>query len=93
MLGRSAVLARRGANGAVGLPGPAGGVADNPLAPGMAEATWLKAGADEVQPWGTDSAPSEAARPTPAVTAPPMPGVLRAPAPDPTPLLSTEPKT
>ena len=35
---------------------------------GSAEATWLKAGAAEVQPWGTDKAPSEAARPETAVT-------------------------
>jgi len=34
-----------------------GGVTRGPPA-GNAEATWLNAGAAEVQPWGTDNAPS-----------------------------------
>jgi hypothetical protein len=38
---------------------------------GSAEATWLKAGAAEVQAWGTDKTPSEAARPEAADTAAP----------------------
>jgi hypothetical protein len=38
---------------------------------GSAEATWLKAGAAEVQAWGTDKTPSEAARPEAADIAPP----------------------
>lgn len=59
---------------------------------GNAEATWLNAGAAEVQPWGTDIAPSDAARPAVAVTAvPPMPGELNAPAPEPTPVLISDP--
>ena len=60
--------------------------------PGNAEGTWLNAGAAEVQPWGTDIAPSDAARPVVAVTAvPPKPGELNAPAPEPTPVLITDP--
>ena len=60
--------------------------------PGNAEGTWLNAGAAEVQPWGTDIAPSDAARPAVAVTAvPPMPGELNAPAPEPRPVLITDP--
>jgi hypothetical protein len=60
-----------------------------PLAPGTAEGTWLNAGAAEVQPWGTDNTPSEAARPALAVTAAsPIPDELKAPAPELTPLLS-----
>jgi hypothetical protein len=65
-----------------------------PLGPpaGNAEATWLNAGAAEVQPWGTDIAPSDAARPAVAVTAvPPRPGELNAPAPEPTPVLIADP--
>ena len=63
-----------------------------PLPAGNAEATWLNAGAAEVQPWGTDNAPSEAARPAVAVTAvPPMPDALNALRPEPTPLLSADP--
>jgi hypothetical protein len=76
----------------VGPPGTAGGVAPTPLAAGIAEATWLKAGAADVQPRGTDNTPSEAARPIPAVTAASLiPGELRAPAPEPQPLLSADP--
>jgi hypothetical protein len=57
-------------NGVTGIPPPAG----------SAEATWLKAGAAEVQPWGTDKAPSEAARAETADTAPPgAPKVLAPP--------------
>jgi hypothetical protein len=79
-------------NGAAGPPGATGDVAPNSLAAGNAEATWLNAGAAEVQPWGTDNTPSVAARPTPAVTAaPPIPGEPTAPAPEPQPLLSTDP--
>jgi hypothetical protein len=60
--------------------------------PGNAEGTWLNAGAAEVQPWGTDIAPSDAARPALAVTAvPPKPGELNAPAPEPSPVLITDP--
>ena len=76
----------------MGPPGTAGGVASTPLAAGIAEATWLKAGAAEVQPWGTDNTPSEAARPIPAVTAASLiPGEPTALAPEPQPLLSTDP--
>jgi hypothetical protein len=64
-------------------------VAPSALAPpGIAEATWLKAGAAEVQPSGTDNAPSDAARPAFAVTAPPNSGEPSAPAPGPHPLLN-----
>lgn len=60
--------------------------------PGNAEATWLNAGAAEVQPWGTDNAPSEAARPALADTVePPRPDELNAPAPGPTPVLRADP--
>jgi hypothetical protein len=89
---RPAIFASGGPNGAPGPPGTTGGVAPSPLEPGNAEATWLNAGAAEVHPCGTDNTPSEAARPTPAVTAvPPMPGELKAPAPEPQPLLSADP--
>jgi len=73
------------------LAGATGGATRGPPA-GNAEATWLNAGAAEVQPWGTDNAPSEAAWPALAVTAvPPMPGELKAPAPEPKPVLIADP--
>ncbi len=50
-----------------GSPGDTAGVALT-LAPGNAEPTWLNAGAAAAQLCGTESVPSEAARPTPAVT-------------------------
>ena len=60
--------------------------------PGNAEGTWLNAGAAEVQPWGTDNGPSDAARPAVAVAAvPPKPGELNGPAPEPTPVLIADP--
>ena len=91
---RPAIFAAGAPNGAPGPPGTTGGVAPSPLAAGNAEATWLNAGAAEVQPWGTDNAPSEAARPAAAVTAvPPMPGELTAPAPELAPVLSADPNT
>ena len=75
-----------------GAPGATAGVAPSPLAPGKVEAVWLNAGAAEVQPWGTDNMPSEAARPALAVTAAsPIPDALKAPVPEPTPLLSVDP--
>lgn len=51
-------------------PGPPAATAGAalPLMPGSAEPTWLNAGADEAQLCGTDSMPTEAARPTPAAT-------------------------
>ena len=67
-----------------------GGTASNPLPAGVAEATWLNAGAAEVQPSGTDNGPSEAARPTPAVTAALL-GELKVPVPEPQLLLSADP--
>jgi len=70
------------------LAGATGGVRRGPPA-GNAEATWLNAGAAEVQPWGTDNAPSEAARP--AVAATTVPGELNAPTPEPAPVLITDP--
>ena len=89
---RPAIFASGGPNGAPGPPGTTGGVAPSPLPAGNAEATWLNAGAAEVQPWGTDNAPSEAARPAAAVTAvPPMPGELTAPAPELAPVFSADP--
>ena len=91
---RPAIFAAGAPNGAPGPPGTTGGGAPSPLAAGNAEATWLNAGAAEVQPWGTDNTPSEAARPAAAVTAgPPMPGELKAPAPELTPVLSGDPNT
>ena len=75
-----------------GAPGATGGVAPSPLALGKVEAVWLNAGAAEVQPWGTDNMPSEAARPALAVTAAsPIPDELKAPVPEPTLLLSVDP--
>ena len=72
------------------MVGTTGVVTRAPL--GNAEGTWLKAGAAEVQPWGTDIAPSDAARPAVAVTAgPPKPGELNEPAPEPMPVLITDP--
>lgn len=79
-------------NGAAGPLGTTGDLASSALPPGSAEATELNAGAAEVHPWGTDSTPSDAARPIPAVTAvPPVPAELNAPAPEPHPPLSAEP--
>jgi len=75
-------------------PGPPVAVAGAALAlaPGSAEPTWLTAGAFGAQLCGTESMPSEAARPAVAVTeVPPMPGELNAPAPEPTPVLITDP--
>jgi hypothetical protein len=75
-----------------GAPDATGGVAAAALAPGNAEGTWLNAGAAEAQPWGTDNAPSEAARPALAATAAsPIPDELRAPVPEPTLLLKVDP--
>jgi hypothetical protein len=80
---RPAIFDSGGPNGVPCPPGTTGGAAASGLAPpGIAEATWLKAGAAEVQPSGTDNAPSEAARPAFAVTAvPPKSGEPTAPAP------------
>ena len=75
------------------LSGPAdtAGVALT-LVAGNAEPTWLKAGAAEAQLCGTESVPSEAARPTPAVTwALPTPGAPKTPVPEPKPLPSVDP--
>jgi hypothetical protein len=72
---------------------PNAGVALAPVA-GNTEETWLNAGAAEAQPCGTDNTPSEAARPTPAVTAAfPMPTEPNMPVPEPTPLPSAGPKS
>ena len=75
-------------------PGPLGvtaGVALGPAA-GNAEPTWLNAGAAEAQLCGTESIPSEAARPRPAVTAAlPIPGVPKTPVAEPRPLPSVNP--
>ncbi len=62
------------------------------LAGNDAADTWLNAGAAEAQLCGTDSTPSEAARPTPAVTALFMPAELNAPVPEPNPLPSSDPQ-
>jgi hypothetical protein len=76
-----------------GAPDATGGVPASPLGPGNAAAgAWLNAGAAEVQLWGTDNTPSDAARPALAVTAAsPSPDEPKAPAPELTPLLSVEP--
>ena len=89
---RAGVFANGAPNGPAGPLGATGGVGPSPPAAGNAEATWLYAGAAAVQPWGTDNAPSEAARPADAVTAaPPMPDELKALAPEPRPGLSAGP--
>ena len=89
---RPAIFASGEPNGAPCPPGTTGGIVPGPLAAGNAEATWLNAGAAEVQPWGIDNAPSEAARPAAALTAVPLvPDVLSALAPEPTAGLSTDP--
>lgn len=74
-------------------PGPLAATAGAalPLMPGSAEPTWLNAGAAEVQLCGTDSMPTEAARPTPAVTVLPIPGEPNMPVPEPAPLPSVYP--
>jgi len=91
---RSVALASGAPTGPVGALGATGGVAPSWLAPGIAEATWLKVGAAEVQPWGTDNTPSVAARPTFAVTAAePNPDEPRTCAPEPQPVLSADPNT
>jgi hypothetical protein len=88
---REAVFAT-GANGPAGAPGATDGVAASWLAPGNAEGTWLNAGAAEAQPWGTDIAPSDAARPALAVTAAsPNPDELKALAPEPRPGFKADP--
>lgn len=77
---------------AAGAPGATGGVAPSPLAAGNVPPAWLNAGAAEVQPWGTDNTPSEAARPALAATAAsPIPDELKAPVPEPTLLLNVDP--
>jgi hypothetical protein len=73
-----------------GPPGTTAGVAPA-LVTGNAEATWLNAGAAEAQPCGTESMPTEAARPTPAVTALPIPGAPKTPVPEPKPLPTADP--
>src|ERR1700753_400855 len=81
---RSVELAGGAPSGLAGWPGTVGGATRGPPVAGSAEATWLNAGAEEVQPWGTDRAPSEAARPAVALTvAPPRPGELTTPTPGP----------
>lgn len=84
--------------GSIGIPlsmpsGPAdtAGVALT-LVTGNAEPTWLNAGAAEAQLCGTESVPSEAALPTPAVTwALPIPDAPKAPVPEPKLLPSVNP--
>jgi hypothetical protein len=72
-------------------PGAAGVVAGIPPPAGNAEATWLNDGAAEVQPCGTERAPSDAARPDTAVTgAPPNAGELPVPTPGPAPMSSDD---
>jgi hypothetical protein len=73
-----------------GPPGVTGGIA-LVLVAGNAELTWLKAGAAEVQPCGTESMPSEAARPTPALTALFIPGAAKPPVPELKPLPNAYP--
>ena len=75
-------------------PGPLGVTAGVALAPaaGNAEPTWLNAGAAEAQLCGTESMPSEAARPTFAVIATlPILGAAKAPVPELKPLPSVYP--
>jgi len=82
---------RRPAEHASRAAGMTDGVAP-PLVAGNIEETWLNAGAAEAQPCGTDNMPSEAARPTPAVTAFPIPTEPNTLVPEPTPLPSVDPK-
>ena len=76
-------------------PGPLGvtaGVAPTPLAPDSVGATELNAGAAEAQLGGTESIPSEAARPAFAVTAKlPISGAAKTPVPGLKPLPSAYP--
>lgn len=74
-------------------PGPLAATAGAalPLMPGSAEPTWLNEGAAEVQLCGTESMPSEAARPTLALTVLLIPGAPKTPVPEPKPLPSVYP--
>ena len=99
-MARPARFASGGGNmvpGYAALAAANAGVALTP-ALGMTEETWLNAGAAEAQPCGTDSTPSEAARPTLAVIAAllilaePIPAEPNAPVPEPIPLPIAEPK-
>jgi hypothetical protein len=85
VLPRSDALAIRALMGPAEVAGATGVVVGSPPPAGNAEATWLNAGAAEVQPWGTDRLPSDAARPDAAVTPPNSDG-LQAPDPGPTPM-------
>ena len=72
----------------VGLAAAGVDTVGSPPPAGSAEATWLNAGAAEVQPGGTDRAPSEAARLDAADTA--AAGEPKAPAPEPVPMFSDD---
>ena len=75
-------------------PGPLAATAGAALllTPGSAEPTWLNAGADEAQLCGTESMPSEAARPTFAVMATLLiSGAAKTPVPELNPLPSAYP--
>src|ERR1700729_1747803 len=63
------------------------------LAPGSVEPTWLNSGAVGAQLCGTESMPSEAARPTPAVTWTVLipPGAANTPVPEPKPSPTANP--
>jgi hypothetical protein len=95
MVGRKPILSRGGigepvpriALDAIGIPlgmppGPPGVTAGAALmlVAGNAEPTWLKAGAADAQLCGTDSMPSEAARPTLATL--PISGAAKTPVPE-----------
>jgi hypothetical protein len=107
MVGRKPILSRggiglpvpRAALASIGIPlgtppGPpaaAAGVALM-LAAGNAEPTWLQAGAADAQLCGTESMPSEAARPTFALTVTlPISGGTKTPVPELKPLPSAYP--
>ena len=91
----------RAAFGTIGIPdvpaGPLGATSGAALMPallelGTAEPIWPNAGATEVQPWGTESMPTEAARPTPAVTSTLLIlGPAQKPVPGPKPLPTASP--
>jgi hypothetical protein len=74
-------------------PGPPAATAGAALLlmPGSAEPTWLNAGADEAQLCGTDSMPTEAARPTAATWALLIPGAPKTLAPEPKPSPTANP--
>ncbi len=72
--------------------GAAAGAALALLMLGDTEPSWPAAGAAEVQPWGTESMPTEVARPTPAATSTLLIlGAAKGPGAEPNPLPADNP--